>query len=88
MAQKRLTLQEYFDYALREVYSFEDMLASFGQQQTADVLHSVVEMAFAKLCDAGVVMERDLGSISVLVNEFGEPSSVELVAKPRDESLH
>ncbi len=87
MSDDTLSLQEYFDHALREIYSLEEMLASFGQQQTADVLHSVVEMAFAKLSDAGWIIERDIGQIVVRLNENGEPSNAILSAKPSEESL-
>lgn len=87
MNNDTLSLQEYFDHALREIYSFEDMLVSFGQQQTADVLRSVVEMAFAKLADAGLIIERDIGRIMVRINENGEPHCAILSTKPNEESL-
>lgn len=82
-----MTLYEFFDHALRELYSLEEMFESFGQQQTADVLRSVVEMAYAKLADVGAVIERDLGRIQLHVNDFGEPQQIELVMKPSEESL-
>lgn len=87
MNKDTMNLQEYFDHALREIYSFEEMLVSFGQHQTADVLRSVVEMAFAKLSDAGWIIERDIGQIIVELSETGEPNSAMLCAKPSDESL-
>lgn len=83
-----MTLYEFFDHALREIYSLEEMFESFGQQQTADVLRSVVEMAYAKLSDVGAVIERDLGRIQLHLNEFGEPQQAELAMKPSEESLH
>ena len=87
MDKDHVTLLEYFDHALRELYSMEEMLDAFGQHQTADVLRSVVEMAFAKLSDAGCVIERDIGQILVHLNEHGEPLCANLAAKPLDESL-
>lgn len=82
-----MNLYEFFDHALRELYSLEEMFESFGQQQTADVLRSVVEMAYAKLSDLGGIVERDLGQIHVHLNEHGEPQQAELVMKPSEESL-
>ncbi len=87
MSNDTLSLQEYFDHALREIYSFEELLQSFGQHQTADVLRSVVEMAFAKLSDAGWIIERDIGQIVVELNEHGEPYTAILSAKPSEGSL-
>ncbi len=81
ISSDKLTLQEFFDHAFRELYSLEEMLESFGQQQTADVLRSVVEMVFAKLNDAGAILERDIGQLSILINEFGEPSAAEITMK-------
>jgi len=83
-----MNLYEFFDHALRELYSLEEMFESFGQQQTADVLRSVVEMAYAKLSDVGAIIERDLGQIQVHLNDYGEPQQAELVMKPSEESLH
>jgi len=88
MSQDKLTLYDFFDHAFRELYSLEEMFESFGQNQTADVLRSVVEMVFAKLNDMGAVLERDIGQVVVHVNEFGEPSSAELAMKPAEESFH
>lgn len=87
MNNDTLSLQEYFDHALREIYSFEELLDSFGQHQTADVLRSVVEMAFAKLSDASWIIERDVGQIMLQLNEQGEPNTALLSAKPSEESL-
>ncbi len=87
MSDDTLSLQEFFDHALREIYSFEELLESYGQHQTADVLRSVVEMAFAKLSDASWIIERDIGQIMVELNERGEPSNAILSAKPSEGSL-
>ncbi len=82
-----MNLYEYFDHALREIYSLETMLESCGQQETADVLRSVAEMAYAKLSDLGAVLEHDIGQLNILCNEYGEPRQVDLSIKPTEESL-
>ncbi len=82
-----MNLYEFFDHALRELYSLEEMFESFGQQQTADVLRSVVEMAYAKLSDLGAIVERDLGQLEIHMNEYGEPQHASLAGKPMEESL-
>ena len=83
-----LTLVEYFDSALQEIYSLEEMLQTFGQRQMADVLRSVVEMAYGKLGHVDSVIERDLGQIQIQVNEYGEPNGAFLNSKPSNESIH
>ena len=83
-----MTLQEYFDHALQELYSLEDMLATFGQHQMADVLKSVTEMAYGKLAALDGVMERDLGQVRVQTSEYGDPTRVAVVSKPENESIH
>lgn len=88
MTQDKISLYDFFDHAFRELYSLEEMFESFGQNQTADVLRSVVEMVFAKLNDMGAIVERDIGQVMVQVNEFGEPSGAELAVKPAEESFH
>ncbi len=88
MDRNSMNLYEFFDHALRELYSLEELLESFGQNQTADVLRSVVEMAYAKLSDVGSIIERDVGQIQVRLNEYGEPQFAEIAAKPAEESLH
>ena len=88
MTDDALSLREYFDHALRELYSLEEMLESFGQQQMADVLKSVVEMAYAKLCDAADVLERDVGNLEIRCNEYGEPDKAEITAVSNSRSMH
>jgi hypothetical protein len=83
-----MTLPEYFDFAFQELYSLEDMLASFGQAQLADVLKSVVEMAYGKLGSLDYVMERDVGDVQVQISENGEPERIILAGKPKNESIH
>ncbi|THB68052.1 MAG: hypothetical protein D6E12_07270 [Desulfovibrio sp.] len=80
-------LLEYFDGALQEIYSLEEMLQSFGQKQMADVLRSVVEMAYGKLSHLNTVLERDVGRVQIQTNEFGEPTGAFLSAKPSNESI-
>ena len=81
------TLLEYYDYALMEIYSLEEMLDSFGQHQMADVLRSVVEMAYGKLNALEEVIQRDLGHIQGNINERGEALKAFLAAKPKMESI-
>ncbi len=88
MERDSMNLYEFFDHALRELYSLEELFESFGQNQTADVLRSVVEMAYAKLSDIGAVIERDIGQIQVRMNDAGEPLHAEIAVKPAEESLH
>lgn len=83
-----LTLLEFFDSALQEIYSLEEMLSSFGQRQVADVLRSVVEMAYGKLSHVESIIERDLGQIQIQVNEYGEPGNAFITTKPSNESIH
>jgi butyrate kinase len=88
MSDDKMTLLEYFDHSLRELYSLEEMLESFGQYQMADVLRSVVEMAYNKLADVNAVVERDLGQVAVQTSEHGEPVGASLTGKPINESIH
>jgi len=88
MTQDKVTMYDFFDHAFRELYSLEEMLESFGQHQSADVLRSVVEMVFAKLNDMGAIVERDVGQVLIQLNEFGEPNGAELFMKPTEESFH
>ena len=88
MTDDRQELMEYFEHALRELFSLEELLAGYGQHQMADVLHSVVEMAYGKLYDLGVVLDRDIGGIEIQFDEFGKPLKAVLSAKPKNESLH
>lgn len=81
------TLLDYFDFSLMELYSLEEMLESFGQHQMADVLRSVVEMAYGKLNAIEELIQRDLGQVQVSVNERGEAIKVFLAAKPQNESI-
>ncbi len=80
-------LLDYYDYALMEIYSLEEMLDSFGQHQMADVLRSVVEMAYGKLHALEEIIQRDLGHIQVSLNDRGEAVKAFLAAKPQKESI-
>lgn len=81
------TLLDAFDHALRELYSLEDTLADFGQQNLADVLRSVVEMCYGKLHALDGVIGRDVGPVQVELNEFGEAVKAHLMGKPTNQSI-
>jgi len=88
MRRDVLNLREYFDHALRELYSLEELLESHGQYQMADVLRSVIEMSYSKLSGVDAIMSRDVGQIEIQLDEFGEAQKCSLVMKPDNESLH
>jgi hypothetical protein len=83
-----MTLREYFDHALRELYSLEELLESHGQYQMADVLRSVIEMSYSKLANVEAMVVRDVGQIEVQLDEYGEARQCSLTMKPDSESLH
>ena len=85
--EKGKPLLEYFDYSFQELYSLEEMLEAFGQQQVADVLRSVVEMAYGKLAALDALLEQQIGRIEVQLDESGQPQQTRLTAKPSGESV-
>ena len=85
--EKGKPLLEYFDYSFQELYSLEEMMEAFGQQQVADVLRSVVEMAYGKLAALDALLEQQIGRIEVQLDESGQPQQVRLIAKPSGESV-
>ena len=85
--EKGKSLQDYFDYALQEIYSLEEMMEVFGQQQVADVLRSVIEMAYGKLETLDEIIELNIGRIEVEFDEAGQPVRARLTAKPSGESV-
>ena len=81
------SLLDYFDHSFQELYSLEEMLSSFGQHQMADVLRSVVEMAYGKLSALDVVLERDIGRVDIQLDEHGQPGRASLSMKPQGGSM-
>lgn len=77
------SMNDYIEYSLRELYSLEELLESYGQHQMVDVLHSVVEMTYSKLHALDEAVSRDLGPLEVQMNETGELVKVKLASQSK-----